>query len=214
MALSLALLLGSPVFHPQDNNINNLTKTIMKRFIFAVACLFALGVSASAQTPEKQDVVKKEAQEKTDTTKKATCCSGKTKECDCKEGSLCSTPEGAKKCKGKQVACSKDAAKTCASMDAKSCDKKDGKSCCSKDGKACDMGAKSCDKKDGKSCCSKDGKACDKKDAKATEACKKCASECGHGMKCADSTAKKDCAKQGDCKEQAAKKECCKAKMK
>ena len=191
MALSLALLLGSPVFHPQDNNINNLTKTIMKRFIFAVACLFALGVSASAQTPEKQDVVKKEAQAKTDTTKKATCCSGKTKECDCKEGSLCSTPEGAKKCKGKQVACSKDAAKTCASMD-----------------------AKSCDKKDGKSCCSKDGKACDKKDAKATEACKKCASECGHGMKCADSTAKKDCAKQGDCKEQAAKKECCKAKMK
>jgi hypothetical protein len=59
-----------------------------------------------------------------------------------------------------------------------------------------------------------DGKACDKKDAKATEACKKGASECGQGMKCADSTAKKDCAKQGDCKEQAGKKECCKAKKK
>ena len=33
-------------------------------------------------------------------------------------------------------------------------------------------------------------------------------------MKCADSTAKKDCAKQGGCKEQAGKKECCKAKKK
>ena len=108
-------------------------ETTMKKFILACACAFALGVSVSAQTPQKKEPAK-------------TCCSPGAKSCDCKAGSACEK-DGKKTCKNAQ---SKEAAK---------CDKQDGakKSCC-KDGAKCDKkdGAK-CDKKDGaKGACCKD----------------------------------------------------------
>ena len=86
----------------------------MKKFILACACAFALGVSVSAQTPQKKEPAK-------------TCCSPGAKSCDCKAGSACEK-DGKKTCKNAQ---SKEAAK-CDKKDGAKCDKKDGakKSCC------------------------------------------------------------------------------------
>ena len=91
----------------------------MKKFILAAACIFALGTSLSAQSPAKTDSVKKEA---------AKCCSGKSKECDCKAGAACSTPEGAKACKAHHAAV-QDSTKSCSKTDGKQakCSKE---SCC------------------------------------------------------------------------------------
>ena len=76
----------------------------MKKFILAAACIFALGTSLSAQSPAKTDSVMKEATAK--------CCSGKSKQCDCKAGAACSTPEGAKACEAHHAAV-QDSTKSC-----------------------------------------------------------------------------------------------------
>ena len=129
----------------------------MKKFILAIACVFALGTSLSAQNPEKRDSVKKETSAKSDATKstdkagKKTCCSAGAKSCDCKAG----------------AACEKDGKKTCRNAQpATKCDKKDGdkKQCCKKEAQGKE--AAKCDKKDGakKECCKKDAKSeCSKK---------------------------------------------------
>ena len=105
----------------------------MKKFILAIACVFALGTSLSAQNPEKRDSVKKETSAKSGATKstdkagKKTCCSAGAKSCDCKAGAACEK-DGKKQC-CKKEAQGKEAAK---------CDKKDGakKECCKKDAKS------------------------------------------------------------------------------
>ena len=93
----------------------------MKKFILAAACIFALGTSLSAQSPAKTDSVKKEATAK--------CCSGKSKQCDCKAGAACSTPEGAKVCEAYHAAV-QDSTKSCCKTDGKQA--KSSKKTCSK----------------------------------------------------------------------------------
>ena len=116
----------------------------MKKFILAIACVFALGTSLSAQNPEKRDSVKKETSAKSGATKS-------TDSCDCKAG----------------AACEKDGKKTCKNAQPTTkCDKKDGdkKQCCKKEAQGKE--AAKCDKKDGakKECCKKDAKSeCSKK---------------------------------------------------
>ena len=82
----------------------------MKKFILAAACIFTLGTSLSAQSPAKTDSVKKEATAK--------CCSGKSKQCDCKAGAACSTPEGAKACEAHHAAV-QDSTKSCCKAEGK-----------------------------------------------------------------------------------------------
>lgn len=101
-------------------------ETTMKKFILACACAFALGVSVSAQTPQKKEPAK-------------TCCSPGAKSCDCKAGSACEK-DGKKTCKNAQ---SKEAAK-CDKKDGAKCDKKDGAkgSCCKDSAKKADQAEK------------------------------------------------------------------------
>ena len=172
----------------------------MKKFILAAACLFTLGTSLSAQCPAKTDSVKKEVAAKSGATKQAhsaQCCSGKTKECDCKEGAACSTPEGAKICAAHHAAAAQDSVKSCCKAESKhgKCGEKacakdnatatqeSSKSCCKADGKQVNSEKKSCCKRDAvapqdstMSCCKADSKqakmekkACCKRDAKKSQ---------------------------------------------
>ena len=76
----------------------------MKKFILAAACIFALGTSLSAQSPTKTDSVKKEATAK--------CCSGKSKQCDCKaEGKH--SKDSKKSCCKRQDMTKQDSTKSC-----------------------------------------------------------------------------------------------------
>lgn len=147
----------------------------MKKFILAVACIFTLGTSLSAQCPTKTDSTKKCVAAKMGATEQAhgaKCCSGKTKQCDCKEGAACSTPEGAKICAAHHAAAAQDSVKSCCKADSKhgkcgekSCAKDSAtatqdstKSCCKADSKQAMMEKKACCKRDAKksqkkSCC-------------------------------------------------------------
>lgn len=148
----------------------------MKKFILAAACIFTLGTSLSAQCPAKTDSVKKEVAAKSGATKQAhsaQCCSGKTKECDCKAGAACSTPEGAKVCEAHHAAAAQDSVKSCCKAESEhaanctdaTCSichptmtKDAQKSCCKADGKQAKGEKKACCKRDAKkgqkkSCC-------------------------------------------------------------
>ena len=160
----------------------------MKKFILAVACIFTLGTSLSAQCPTKTDSTKKCVAAKTGATEQAhgaKCCSGKTKQCDCKEGAA------------HHAAAAQDSVKSCCKADSKhgkcgekSCAKdnatatqESGKSCCKADGKQVNSEKKSCCKRDAvapqdstMSCCKADSKqakmekkACCKRDAKKSQ---------------------------------------------
>ena len=109
----------------------------MKKFILAAACIFALGTSLSAQSPTKTDSVKKEATAK--------CCSGKSKQCDCKAGAACSTPEGAKVCEAHHVVV-QDSTKSCCKAEGKH-SKDSKKSCCKRQDMTKQDSTKSCCKK-------------------------------------------------------------------
>ena len=139
----------------------------MKKFILAVACIFTLGTSLSAQCPTKTDSTKKCVAAKTGATEQAhgaKCCSGKTKQCDCKEGAACSTPEGAKICAAHHAAAAQDSVKSCCKAEnkhgkcgEKSCCKRDAvapqdstMSCCKADSKQAKMEKKACCKRDDK----------------------------------------------------------------
>ena len=160
----------------------------MKKFILAVACIFALGTSLSAQCNAKTDSTKKCVAAKTGATEQAhsdQCCSGKTKRCDCKEGAACSTPEGAKVCAAHHAAVAQDSVKACCKADnhhAK-CGKKDCAKCkATRDhaanctDAACTICHPTMTKGDQKSCCKADNKkakgekkACCKRDMKKGE---------------------------------------------
>ena len=142
----------------------------MKKFILAVACIFALGTSLSAQCPAKTDSVKKEVAAKSGATKQAhsaQCCSGKTKQCDCKEGAACSTPEGAKICAAHHAAAAQDSVKSCCKAENKH-GKCGEKSCCKRDAVAPQDSTKSCCKADSKQA-KGEKKACCKRDTKKGE---------------------------------------------
>ena len=124
----------------------------MKKFILAVACIFTLGTSLSAQCPTKTDSTKKCVAAKTGATEQAhgaKCCSGKTKQCDCKEGAACSTPEGAKICAAHHAAAAQDSVKSCCKAENKH--GKCGEKSCAKDSAtATQDSTKSCCKADSK----------------------------------------------------------------
>lgn len=124
----------------------------MKKFILAVACIFTLGTSLSAQCPTKTDSTKKCVAAKTGATEQAhgaKCCSGKTKQCDCKEGAACSTPEGAKICAAHHAAAAQDSVKSCCKAENKH-GKCGEKSCCKRDAVAPQDSSMSCCKADSK----------------------------------------------------------------
>ena len=139
----------------------------MKKFILAVACIFTLGTSLSAQCPTKTDSTKKCVAAKTGATEQAhgaKCCSGKTKQCDCKEGAACSTPEGAKICAAHHAAAAQDSVKSCGKAENKH-GKCGEKSCCKRDAVAPQDSTMSCCKADSKQA-KMEKKACCKRDAK------------------------------------------------
>ena len=160
----------------------------MKKFILAVACIFTLGTSLSAQCPTKTDSTTKCVAAKTGATEQAhasKCCSGKTKQCDCKEGAACSTPEGAKICAAHHAAAAQDSVKSCCKADSKhgkcgekACDKckatRDHAATCTD--AACSICHPTMTKDAQKSCCKADNKkakggkkACCKRDTKKGE---------------------------------------------
>lgn len=122
----------------------------MKKLILSALCALFVGAGLNAQTPNK-------TQDKA----KLSCCSGKTEQCDCKEGSACHVDANAQKsCEAHHAAKAACNMADSAKMNKKACCQKDGdkmnqKSCC-KDGKqAC---CKADQKKGDKSCCKKDAK--------------------------------------------------------
>ena len=130
----------------------------MKKFILAVACIFTLGTSLSAQCPTKTDSTKKCVAAKTGATEQAhgaKCCSGKTKHCDCKEGAAY------------HAAAAQDSVKSCCKAENKH-GKCGEKSCCKRDAVAPQDSTKSCCKADSKQAMM-EKKACCKRDAKKSQ---------------------------------------------
>jgi len=113
-------------------NTNDLDRDVMNQ-----DADFILGTSLSAQSPAKTDSVKKEATAK--------CCSGKSKQCDCKAGAACSTPEGAKACEAHHAAV-QDSTKSCCKAEGKH-SKDSKKSCCKRQDMTKQDSTKSCCKK-------------------------------------------------------------------